>query len=134
MTAYEFSTQLTDKSAVIIPRQYARKLHKGTLLRVILLVEEPAESNEPVHEISQDASLDLPSLEEIVAKIRRMGPNPNNIIPGGGKLAEKLAHPLTDVDPAFDLAEWTREWDRVEAEMKAASLAHEEAERQEWEL
>ncbi|MDQ3249440.1 MAG: hypothetical protein M3Q45_09600 [Chloroflexota bacterium] len=128
MVAYEFSTQLTDNGAVLIPREYAHKLRKGAAVRVIILVDEPVQT----HEYDEEGLVDLPSLEQIVAEIQRMGPNPNNITWGGGKLAERLANPLTEPDPAFDLEAWTREWDRVEAEMKAQSLAHEEAERQEW--
>ena len=108
----------------------AGDLRKGAPLRVILLVDEQAQ----LEETAQEALADLPSLEDLVAEIRRMGPNPNNITLGEGNLAEKLAHPVTELDPTFDLEEWTREWDRVEAEMKAQSLAHEEAERQEWDL
>ena len=132
--AYEFSTQVTDSEAVVIPPEYARKLHKGTPLRVILLVDEQAQRNGTVDETPQEAQADLPSLEELVAEIRRLGPNPHNITLGRGRLAEKLAHPLSEPDSTFDLEEWTREWDRIEAEMKAQSLAHEEAERQQWDL
>ena len=128
MIAYEFSTQLTNAETVTIPHEYARKLQKGAPVRVILLVEESV----PTEEETDEAPPDLSSFEQIVAEIQRMGPNPNNITPAGGQLAEKLAHPLTEPDPEFDLEAWTREWDRVEAEMKAQSLAHEEAERQEW--
>ncbi|MFN8486304.1 MAG: type II toxin-antitoxin system Phd/YefM family antitoxin [Caldilineaceae bacterium] len=77
------------------------------------LALEQAQSAETL----QQSQNNLSSLEELVAEIRRMGPNPNNITPGSGRLAEKLAHPLTEIDPTFDLEEWTREWDRIEAEM-----------------
>jgi len=128
MVAYEFSTHLVDTEAVVIPPEYARKLQKGAPVRVILLVEEKV--NGEVEESEMPA--DLPSLEEIVAKIQRMGPNPNNITPASGLLAEKLAHPLTEPDSTFDLEVWTRDWDYIEAHMKTQSLAHEEAECQEW--
>jgi len=45
MIAYEFSTYVTDSEAVVIPHEYARKLHKGTPLRVILLIDEQPQSN-----------------------------------------------------------------------------------------
>ena len=95
MVAYEFLSQMTDNEAVIIPHEYARKLQKGVPVRVILLVDESV----PTEEETQEAPADLSSLEQIVAEIQRMGPNPNNITPAGGQLAEKLAHPLNESDP-----------------------------------
>ncbi len=91
MVAYEFLTQLTDTEAVIIPQEYARKLPKGAPVRVILLVDEIVQGEEAI----QEAPIELASLEEIVARIQRMGPNPQSITPGGGKLAEKLRDSLT---------------------------------------
>lgn len=124
MVAYEFSTAVTQDRTLVIPEDYARTLSIGESVRVILLVKENGYHNghheEPVGEISP--------LEELVAEIKRMPPNPANITPGTGQLGEKLKHPVTDPDPDFDLEAWTKEWDKIEAEMEAQSLAHEEAE------
>jgi hypothetical protein len=103
-------------------------------VRVLLLVAEnglvPDNQSTPANE--QQGESEPSSLEEIVASIQRMGPNPKNITPASGRLAERLAHPITEPDPAFDLETWQAEWQRIEAEMEAESLAHEEAERREW--
>jgi hypothetical protein len=124
MVAYEFSTAVTDEHTLVIPNDYAKTLPIGEAVRVILLVNENGYQNGH-HEAPTNESL---SLEALVAQIKQMPLNPANVTPGGGHLGEKLAHPVTESDPNFDLAEWTREWDRVEAEMEAQSLAHEEAE------
>ena len=102
MVAYEFSTHLVDPEAVVIPPEYARKLQKGTPVRVILLVEEKV--NSEVEESEMPA--DFPSLEEIVAKIQRMGPNPNNITPASGLLAKHLAELESEIDPQLKQENW----------------------------
>jgi hypothetical protein len=124
MIAYEFSTAVTDDGVLVIPEAYAKTLSTGESVRVILLVKENGYHNDHREEPTDKPS----SLEDLVAEIKRMPPNPANIKPASGLLGEKLANPVTDPDPDFDLEEWTREWDRLEAEMKAQSLAHEAAE------
>jgi hypothetical protein len=127
MVAYEFSTAVTGEHTLVIPEDYANTLPVGEPVRVILLVNRNGYQNGHPERTTIEPS----SVEEIVAEIKRMPPNSANIKPAGGHLGEKLAHPVTESDPNFDLAEWTREWDRVEAEMEAQSLAHEEAESRE---
>lgn len=134
MVTYEFITQVSDDGVVQIPPAYRRKLRTGEPVRVILQVAEPvapADADQPQPD-EQAADEALAALEETVARIKRLGPNPNNITPASGRLAEHLAHPVTEPDPDFDLEAWEREWQRIEAEMEAESLAHEEAERREW--
>lgn len=58
-----------------------------------------------------------PTPEEVVAKIQATAPNPANIRPATGSLAEALQN--GPHDPDFDLKRWTREWSRIEDEMKA---------------
>jgi len=87
-----------------------------------------------VDETVQEAQTDLPSLKDLVAEMGRLGPNPNNVTPASGLLAQHLRQLPDMPDPDFDAEEWMKEWDQVETEMKAASLAHEQAERQEWDL
>ena|SRR5687768_17312880 len=62
-------------------------------------------------------SEEYPTLEEVVARIKATPPNLANIHPA----TESLADLLRDgpEDPDFDLEMWTRDWARVEAEMKA---------------
>jgi hypothetical protein len=56
------------------------------------------------------------ALEDVVADIKRMGPSRLTREPTASlkDLLENSPH-----DPDFDLEEWTREWAKVEAEMKA---------------
>ncbi len=121
MVAYEFLTQLTNTEAVLIPPEYARKLHKGAPVRVIILVDEVAQGGEA----TQDTPVDLISLEAIVAKIQRMGPNPNSITPASGLLAKHLRELPEAPEPPYDTEAWLQEWERFEAEMKTNSLTHE---------
>jgi cell pole-organizing protein PopZ len=62
----------------------------------------------------------LPTLDEVVARIRALPPNPANFRPASGSLAEFLAERK---DSEFDLAAWEAEWAQVEAEMEAIDLA-----------
>lgn len=124
MVAYEFSAAVTAERTLVIPEDFAKTLPVGESVRVILLVEENGYQNS--HQ--SEAIIRFPLLEDLVAEIKQMSPEPLNITSGHGQLGEKLAHPVTEVDPQFDLSAWTKEWDAVEAEMEAQSLAHEEAE------
>jgi hypothetical protein len=69
---------------------------------------------------------DFPSLEEVVARIQNMPPNPASIRPATGSLADHLRN--APDDPDFDLETWTKEWERVEAEMKATTILNRIAE------
>ena len=60
--------------------------------------------------------------EEVVAEIKRLGPS-RMVREPLTSLAEVLAN--SPHDPDFNLEEWTREWAKIEAEMK-------EAERRDW--
>jgi hypothetical protein len=71
------------------------------------------------------------TLEEVVAKIRSLPPNPNAYRPPTGSLADYLEKSLaaeTEDDEEFDLEAWEREWDAVEREMKAITRANDIAE------
>jgi plasmid stability protein len=59
----------------------------------------------------------FPTLEEIVAQIKATPPDPTAIHPAQGSLGDALASLATD--PDFDVEAWQRQWDEVEAEMKA---------------
>jgi hypothetical protein len=49
-----------------------------------------------------------PTPEEVVAKIKALGPDPTAIRPAEGSLAEALRS--LPPDPEFDLDEWERQW------------------------
>jgi hypothetical protein len=57
------------------------------------------------------------TLEDVVADIKQLGPSCLVREPTAS-LAEQLAH--SPHDPDFNLEEWTREWAKIESEMKAA--------------
>lgn len=65
---------------------------------------------------------ELPTPEEVVARIRAIPPNPAIVRAAQGSLAEALAE-TEDAD--FDLAVWQADWARVEAEMAAIERADE---------
>ncbi len=62
----------------------------------------------------------------LVERIKATSPNPAAIRPTTGSLAEELQN--TVEDPDFDLETWTRQWDAIEAEMKAIDRANDIAE------
>jgi hypothetical protein len=124
MDAYEFTTQVTETRYVEIPREYAHRIPQGATVRILLLVNETkADLN---GQNGHDDSIN--SLEDLIAEIKRTPSKPENIIPGDGLLAWRLANPVTEADPDFDEAVWNQEWAEIEAKMKAASLAHEQEE------
>jgi hypothetical protein len=67
-----------------------------------------------------------PTPEEVVAKIQATPPNPANIRPATGSLAQALQN--APDDPDFDLERWTREWSMIENEMKAITHSNSIAE------
>ena len=54
----------------------------------------------------------FPTPEKVVANIQATPPNPRNIRPARGSLAEALRS--APEDPAFDLATWERKWAALE--------------------
>ena len=71
-------------------------------------------------------SIDYPTPEEVVAKIKAISPNPANIHPASTSLADLLLNGPDD--PTFDLEAWNRDWTNVEAEMKAITRTNDIAE------
>lgn len=58
-----------------------------------------------------------PTLEEVVAKIKALPPNPDSIQYPTGSLEDYLRNaPLEPTD--FDAEQWEKEWAEIEAEMK----------------
>lgn len=68
-----------------------------------------------------------PSPEEVVAKIQSTSPDPHNIRPATGSLADALR--AASSDPEFDLEAWQQEWERVESEMRDITRSNALAER-----
>lgn len=69
---------------------------------------------------------DLPTLEEVVAKIKALPRRPQNIRPAVGSLRDLLASDSEDAN--FDLEAWQQEWMKVEEELRATTLADDTAE------
>jgi len=70
-------------------------------------------------------------LKALVARIRALPPDPSLIRPATGSLKEYLRESLAreaEAGEAFDEEAWQRDWDAIEAEMKAISRANDLAE------
>ena len=67
-----------------------------------------------------------PEMIALVERIKATPPNPAAIHPATVSLAELLQN--APEDPDFDLETWTRQWDAIEAEMKAIDRADDIAE------
>ena len=66
------------------------------------------------------------TLEEFVARIQAMPPNPASVRPAQGSLLAALQSKPIDSD--FDQATWEKEWAAAEAELKALDRADDVAE------
>jgi hypothetical protein len=70
--------------------------------------------------------LESVTVQEVVAKVRAMAPNPGQIRPATANLADLLSS--ADEEPDLDLEAWNRQWSAVEAEMKGITRANDIAE------
>ena len=77
-------------------------------------------------EVDPEAIRNDPEMIALVERIKATPPNPATIRPATGSLAEALQN--APENPDFDLETWTRQWDAVEAEMKAIDRANDIAE------
>lgn len=130
--AYEFSTQISENGTLVVPKRYRSELPEGISVRVILLTEEV--NGKQGHDALPQTDENLQAqreLEELVERIKRSGPDSRNITPASGDLALHLQEISEMSDPDFNLEEWTRQWDAIEAEMERSSLEHEAQEWQE---
>ena len=64
--------------------------------------------------------------QDVVARIQAMPPNPSQVRPAAGNLADVLRD--APDDPSFDLESCNRQWEAVEGEMKAITRANDVAE------
>ncbi|MEZ4870547.1 MAG: hypothetical protein R3C14_54965 [Caldilineaceae bacterium] len=69
---------------------------------------------------------DVPTVAEVVARIKATPPNPAMITPPQGDLAAALRNGPTD--PTFDLKSWEQEWAMAEAELKRINFLNDIAE------
>ena len=83
-------------------------------------------SGRTVPEVDPEAIRNDPEMIALVERIKATPPNPATIRPATGSLAEALQN--APENPDFDLETWTRQWDAVEAEMKAIDRANDIAE------
>ena len=103
--------------------EIAVDLLQGALDDEATLQAEPSNGYRPISEPDDD----FPTPEEVVAKIKALGPtDPRYIRPATGSLAEALRS--IPHDPDFDFATWERQWAEIEAEMKAITRANDIAE------
>lgn len=120
MQAYEFTTQITN-GRVTIPEFYHRRIPSHEPVRVIMLVND-YEPSHAIYEDCEDEEDDCPSLEDVLAEIKRTPQNPANIQPPSGLLAEHLMSSPFEADKEFDFIAWNRKWDKIENEMKYGDM------------
>ena len=67
------------------------------------------------------------ALLAIMDEIKHTPQNPTHVHKASGLLYEHLMTSPEKPDPSFDVTEWNRQWDEVEAEMKRIELADQKA-------
>ncbi len=95
-------------------KERAKKQQLSVEQLVIRILTEAMAGSEPV------------TPREAVARVQATPPNPAQVRPAAGDLAD-LLHAAPG-DPCFDLESWKRQWSNVEAEMKAITRANDSAE------
>lgn len=120
MQAYEFTTNITNNQ-ITIPFFYRRNIPSHDAVRVIMLVNE-YEPSHAIYEDCEDEEDDCPSLEDVLAEIKRTPQNPANILPPSGLLAEHLMSSPFEPDKEFDFIAWNRRWDKIENKMKYGDI------------
>ena len=116
MKAYKFTTTVTPDKRLIIPEPYIKDIPAGDTVQVIILIGEETSSEE--NKIPKASTL-----EEVINEIKSLPQNPASVQAASGLLAEHLMNSPEIPDPSFDVAQWNREWDEVEAEMKKLEFA-----------
>jgi hypothetical protein len=129
----DFDNYLTGKIAERIQRKAEERHLSAEEVAVDLLQDALADEPNFQDDTSNgrrpiiEADDDFPTPEEVVAKIKALGPtDPRYIRPAAGSLAEALRS--IPHDPDFDLAAWELQWAAIEAEMKAITRANDIAE------
>lgn len=109
-------------TTVTLPDDLTAKLLEKASTQNRSLDEFVAASLQQLLEDQEDA----PSLEEVVARIRSTPPDPSAFHPATESLLDYLR--ATREAPPENLAQWDREWDKIEAEMKSVTKSNDQAE------
>ncbi len=104
---------------IALPDDLTQRLQTEAANRQLSLDELVVDVLVNAFEHEQD---DVPTLDQVVAEIRAIGPNPASFHPATQSLADLLLN--APDDPSFDLEKWNREWTMAEAEMKAITQAN----------
>ncbi len=112
-----YITQHGRPQAVLVSYEHYEQLLKQSTTQVAPPVDPETIRNDP-------------EMIALVEQIKAEPPNPNNIHPATASLADLLQN--SPEDPDFDLETWTRQWDAIEAEMKAIDRANAIVEEQWW--
>ena len=103
---------------------------RGLVKNGAILLDEPVTAREGeavlVTFMATAGHRALPGLEDVVAEIIALGPNPQTYIPPTVSLASLLANAASE-EP-IDAAVWDRQWAAVEADIKARDIADDRAE------
>lgn len=89
-----------------------------SLRKRALLANCPVEevARQILEQSSDDEGDPAEEVRATVAAIKALGPNPGSLRPATASLADYLRN--SPSDPNFDLAKWTRDWEKAELEMK----------------
>jgi hypothetical protein len=110
---------------IILPDELAAKLQAKAETQQVAPEELVLDILSSTLELDEE-TVDYSTPEEVVAKIKATPPNPANVHPATESLADLLLS--APEDPDFDLAAWSRDWAKVEAEMEALTRANDIAE------
>ncbi|GEM_PF-1847646 len=103
------------------------RLPDNLLLELIRFIQTLLEKIQPHLPLAFERN--LPTPEEVVAKIQQLPPNPATFRPATGSLAEALTRPRQAEAEPFNVQVWNETWDKIEAELKTEALMHEEMKR-----
>jgi hypothetical protein len=111
MQAYQFIATVTADGKLSIPAQYTQALLADDKVQVLVLL---AETN-TAHLRGESQDLEGTSLEQLVAEIQQLPPDPAMIEPTSGSLADYLANTPNERNLNFDASAWNEKWDTLEA-------------------
>ena len=104
--------------------------HLGALAEFADILQLQAQRNKQLPTFRADNEESLLSLVE---RIQNTPFNPDNISEPTKSWADYAAERNDLPDASFDASAWNEQWDEIEGQIEAASLAHEELERrQDW--
>ncbi len=116
-------------ATITLPDTLAAKLRARAKIQQQLLEEFVLNILSRIAELA-DEQADVPTPEEVVARIKALPPDPTCIRLASGSLAEALQDKPAEFE--FNLESWRREWAAVEVELKAITRANDIAEGRGW--